>query len=43
MTPPDDRYARQSFTFRRMEAWQVWTMSLVVLAILIALIGSYYL
>jgi hypothetical protein len=36
-TPPearDDRFARESFTFRRMQPWQIWTMAtlLVVLS-----------
>ena len=36
--PRDDRYARESFTWRRMKGWQVWTMSgIVVVLILLAL------
>ncbi len=38
----DDRFARESFTFRRMRPWQIWTMSIVVLVLLVAFIGSYY-
>lgn len=36
--PPDDRYARDSFTWRRMKPWQIWTMTaIVVVLILLAL------
>lgn len=32
----DDRFARESFTFRRMRPWQIWTLlaALVILIIL---------
>jgi hypothetical protein len=40
--PPDDRYARESFTFRRMKPWQIWTMSTVVAVLVIGFIAAYY-
>ena len=27
-----EKYARESFTFRRMKMWQVWTMTVIVAA-----------
>jgi hypothetical protein len=35
---PDDRYARQSFSFRGMKAWQVWGVTAVSAAIVVALL-----
>lgn len=33
--PPsgDDSYARESFTWRRMRPWQIWTLLIVVVAV----------
>ena len=28
----EEKYARESFTFRRMKMWQVWTMTVIVAA-----------
>ncbi len=39
---PDDRWARESFTFRRMKPWQIWTMTGVVAVLVIGSIGLYY-
>ena len=33
--PRDDRYARESFTWRRMKGWQVWTMSAIVIVLIL--------
>ena len=33
--PPDDKYARQSFSFRRMKGWQLAGLALVLVLILI--------
>ena len=38
--PPDDTYARHSFTFRQMSNWQLWSITIVV--IVIAVIGIAY-
>ncbi len=37
--PPHDRWARRSFTFRRMQPWNIWALSIaiLVLAVLAAL------
>lgn len=36
--PPDDRYARESFTWRRMQPWQYWTMTIVfIILVLLAI------
>lgn len=37
--PPHDRWAREAFTFRRMETWQIWSfaIALVLLAVIVAL------
>jgi len=29
----DDSYARESFTWRRMRPWQIWTLSIVVVVV----------
>lgn len=34
----DDTYARQSFTFRRMKRWQLWSITVAAVAIVIALL-----
>jgi hypothetical protein len=34
----DDTYARQSFTFRRMKRWQLWSITVAGAAIVIALL-----
>lgn len=34
----DDPYARGSFTFRRMEKWQLWSITIVGVVILVALL-----
>lgn len=31
-----EKYARESFTFRRMAKWQVWSMTAIVAALLLA-------
>ncbi|GIK81233.1 MAG: hypothetical protein KJZ73_17305 [Pseudorhodoplanes sp.] len=36
-----DHFTRGSFTFRGMEAWQVWAISAVAVIVLALLIGSY--
>lgn len=33
---PDDKYARESFTFRRMKRWQIAALIVVLLAMLVA-------
>jgi hypothetical protein len=33
----DDEYARESFTFRRMRPWQIWTLTAAVVVILIGI------
>lgn len=35
----DDRYARESFTFRRMRPWQIWTAAIAAVAVLVAAIA----
>ena len=40
--PPDDRWAGESFTFRRMRPWQIWTMTGVVAVLVIGSISLYY-
>ncbi len=39
MASNDDKFARESFTFRRMTRWQVWAMAIVAIAVLIILLG----
>lgn len=34
----DSEYARQSFTFRRMRTWQVWSITAAGAAVIIALL-----
>lgn len=36
---PDDTYARESFTFRRMTRGQVWAITIVAAAILVGLVA----
>jgi hypothetical protein len=36
--PRDDRFARESFTWRRMTQWQLWGVSLFGIAVLIGLV-----
>ena len=31
-----EKYARESYTFRRMAKWQVWSMTAIVAALLLA-------
>jgi hypothetical protein len=31
---PDDKYARESFTFRAMKRWQIWSLAAAAIAIL---------
>lgn len=39
---PDDKYARESFTWRRMKRWQVWAIAAAaVVFVLIALLLRY--
>ncbi len=33
-----DKFARESFSMRGMQRWQVWSVSLVTIAIVIALV-----
>lgn len=33
---PDDKFARESFTLRRMQPWQVWAMVAALVLVLIA-------
>jgi len=40
--PPEDTYARDSFTFRRMTRGQLWSISIVVGIIVIASIAYLY-
>lgn len=37
----DDSYARESFTFRRMKTWQIWTLSAIVAVLVVVAIASY--
>lgn len=39
--PPDDKYARGSFTWRRMKPWQIWTMMAVLAVILVLIIFAW--
>ena len=32
----DDPYARESFTWRRMRPWQIWTLAVVAVAFVVA-------
>ena len=32
----DDSYARESFTWRRMRPWQIWTLAIVVVVVAVA-------
>ena len=34
----DDKFARESFTFRRMMPWQVWSISIASAAVVIGLV-----
>lgn len=34
----DDKYARESFTFRRMKGWQLWSITVVAVAVLVAVL-----
>lgn len=34
----DDRYARDSFTFRQMKPWQLWLISLAAVLIILAML-----
>jgi hypothetical protein len=36
--PDDDKYARQSFTFRRMKPAQIWAIGIVAVAVLVILV-----
>jgi len=36
--PPPDTYARESFTMRRMQPWQIWTMVAVLVVVLLGVI-----
>lgn len=35
-----DRFARESFTFRRMKRWQLW--GLVIVIVLVVMIGLFF-
>lgn len=39
-TRNDDRYARESFTLRRMHSWQAWTLAGV--AVVLVVLGLLY-
>lgn len=34
----DDKFARESFTFRRMTPWQLWSISIAAAAVVIVLL-----
>jgi hypothetical protein len=36
--PDDDKYARESFTFRRMKPAQIWAIGIVAVAVLLVLL-----
>jgi hypothetical protein len=36
--PQDDKFARESFTWRRMTGWQLWGVSLFAVAVLLGLL-----
>jgi hypothetical protein len=36
---PDDKYARESFTFRRMKPWQTWGITIAAIVILLLVIA----
>jgi hypothetical protein len=40
--PPEDTYARDSFSFRRMSKWQLWSISIVVAVLVIVSIFYLY-
>jgi hypothetical protein len=40
--PPEDTYARDSFSFRRMSKWQLWSISIVVAVLVIVSIAYLY-
>jgi hypothetical protein len=31
----DDKFARESFTLRRMKPWQIWSMSAIVVVLVV--------
>lgn len=35
---PDDTYARRSFSMRRMKDWQLWAITAVAIAVIVAAI-----
>lgn len=37
--PQDDKYARESFSFRTMKRWQLWGITLVAAAVVVALVA----
>jgi hypothetical protein len=34
----DDKYARESFTFRRMKGWQLWSITVVSVAVVVGVL-----
>lgn len=32
----EDRYAQESFTWRRMKPWQIWTLAIAAVALVVA-------
>jgi hypothetical protein len=36
---PDDKYARESFTFRRMKSWQLWGVSSFAAVVLVVVLA----
>lgn len=39
MPENDDKYARESFTFRRMKNWQLWGITLFAAAVVVAVVS----
>lgn len=35
----DDQFARQSFSFRRMTSWQLWSLSIASVIVVIGLVA----
>ncbi|MGF1630571.1 MAG: hypothetical protein ACFCUT_13950 [Kiloniellaceae bacterium] len=34
----DDKYARESFSFRRMRGWQLWSITVVSAAVIVGML-----
>lgn len=35
---PDDKYARESFSFRRMKGWQLWGITVAAVVVVVAVV-----